>query len=152
VNSAVLKAKIDALMRRTLAGGAATANPKIWTFKNFSLNGADRCVSWDGRSVRLTSKEFDLALIMFNNLDRTLTRDYLLKTVWGLREEVATRTLDTHMARLRQKLGFGSEHAFSLVTIYGLGYRLQDNFSGDHKQAAPGENSTDSLRSTLKAA
>ncbi|MDR2000261.1 MAG: response regulator transcription factor [Zoogloeaceae bacterium] len=73
----------------------------------------------------LTEKEFALALLLFENLGRLLSREYLLGAVWGLNAAVPTRTLDTHISRIRKKLALGPESGFRLVPAYNYGYRLE---------------------------
>ncbi|MFM8364145.1 MAG: response regulator [Verrucomicrobiota bacterium] len=75
----------------------------------------------DGRRLDLTTTEFRLLTAFLNNPARTLTRDALLRDVWGYSSGADTRTVDTHIRRLREKLG---EHSSRLETIRGEGYRL----------------------------
>lgn len=75
--------------------------------------------------VALTQKEFDLAIYLLQNPDKLLSRDHLLNSVWGLNTEVDTRTVDTHVSRLRKKLMLDGTHGWRLAPIYGYGYRLQ---------------------------
>ncbi len=73
----------------------------------------------DGATVELTSTEFKLLLFLTERAGKAQDRNDLLRTVWGYSDEVHSRTLDTHMKRLRQKLG---EHAAMVETIRGIGY------------------------------
>jgi len=84
-------------------------------------------VSHAGRRTALTQKEFALALLLFNNLGRPLSRTYLQESVWGLEAENAlpTRTIDTHISRVRSKLQLQPEQGFRLSTVYGYGYQLE---------------------------
>lgn len=63
--------------------------------------------------------------MLFTNLGRPLSRDYLMETIWGTNRDVMTRTVETHVAKLRAKLGLRPENGFVLITIYGFGYRLE---------------------------
>lgn len=76
--------------------------------------------------VVLTQKEFELAAFFFRNAGRLLSRSHLLESVWGLNTEINTRTLDTHISRLRKKLHLGNETGWQLRSIYHHGYRLED--------------------------
>ncbi len=76
--------------------------------------------------VELTQKEFSLAAFFFRNAGRLLSRSHLLESVWGHNTEVNTRTLDTHISRLRKKLQFGPEIGWQLKSMYRYGYRLED--------------------------
>jgi two-component system, OmpR family, phosphate regulon response regulator PhoB len=75
----------------------------------------------DQREVELTLLEFKLLLSLCQNRERVLTRAALLVSVWGMDVSVTTRTVDTHMKRLRDKLGSAAEH---IETVRGVGYRL----------------------------
>ena len=72
-----------------------------------------------GQPVELTSTEFKLLLFLTERAGKAQDRNDLLRTVWGYSDEVHSRTLDTHMKRLRQKLG---EHAAMVETVRGIGY------------------------------
>lgn len=73
----------------------------------------------DGEPVELTSTEFKLLLFLTERAGKAQDRNDLLRTVWGYSDEVHSRTLDTHMKRLRQKLG---DHAAMVETVRGIGY------------------------------
>lgn len=75
--------------------------------------------------VTLTQKEFDLAVYLLQNPEKLLSRDHLLNSVWGLNADVDTRTVDTHVSRLRKKLMLDGTHGWRLAPVYGYGYRLQ---------------------------
>ena len=78
-----------------------------------------------GIAVDLTDREQELALYMLRNHGRLLTRQELLKNVWRTNPEVVTRTVDTHVSRLRVKLNLTLENGFELTTVYHKGYRLE---------------------------
>ena len=82
-------------------------------------------LSVNQETVPLTQKEFDLAIYLLQNPDKLLSRDHLLNSVWGLNTDVDTRTVDTHVSRLRKKLMLDGTHGWRLAPIYGYGYRLQ---------------------------
>ena len=74
--------------------------------------------------LELTLKEFELLLYLNKNKGRVLSREQLLNAIWGYDYMGDTRTVDSHIARLRTKLGdFGAAH---LKTIYGMGYKLEN--------------------------
>jgi DNA-binding response OmpR family regulator len=77
-----------------------------------------------GREITLTQKEFDLATYLFQNHSKLLSRDHLLDRIWGISAEVDTRTVDTHISRLRKKLTLDGSTGWKLVPIYGYGYRF----------------------------
>ena len=76
----------------------------------------------ENEKVELTSTEFKLLLFLVERPDTQQDRNEILRTVWGYSDEVHSRTLDTHMKRLRNKLG---DHANLVETIRGVGYRLK---------------------------
>lgn len=78
-----------------------------------------------GEPLVLTQKEFDLAAYLLQNPGKVLSRDHLLKRIWGFHAEVDTRTVDTHVSRLRKKLALDGRHAWKLSPVYGNGYRLE---------------------------
>ena len=77
-----------------------------------------------GELVKLTGKEFGLLEVMMKKSGRVLSRQFLLEYVWGYEEEVLTRTIDMHIARLRQKLG--EEGRERIQTVERFGYRFSD--------------------------
>lgn len=81
-------------------------------------------VEVDGLGVKLTGKEFGLLEVMMKKSGRVLSRQFLLEYVWGYEEEVLTRTIDMHIARLRQKLG--EEGRERIQTVERFGYRFSD--------------------------
>ncbi len=114
-----LVARIHALLRRTkpirtteLASGAIFLDEKAHT------------VSVAGEEVALTLKEYQLLRLLMQKKGVALTRDSLLETVWGYKDDNETRTVDVHIRTLRQKLG--AEGA-QIETVRGVGYRMREN-------------------------
>ncbi len=79
----------------------------------------------DGEPVALTQKEFDLALLFFRNLGRPLSRATILEAVWTQDAEISSRSMDTHVSRVRSKLGLRPENGFRLAPVYSYGYCLE---------------------------
>ena len=77
-----------------------------------------------GREVRLTRKEFDLLRYLVEHHGEVITRDRLLDEVWGYEQFPTTRTVDTHILRLRQKFERDPEHPVHILTAHGQGYRF----------------------------
>lgn len=81
-------------------------------------------VTLNGAPVSLTTKDFELAHYLFRNAGRLLSRDELLREVWGV-SGINTRTVDMHMSRIRKSLDIRPEGGFRIRTIYRHGYRLE---------------------------
>jgi DNA-binding response OmpR family regulator len=118
-----LRARLMALLRR----GGHTLPTRETRWGRFCFQVQDRWVSVDGAEVTtLNSKEYDLALIMFRNLGRLLSRAHLIEAVWGIEADVSSRSLDVYMSHVRVKLGLRADSGFRLVSVYNHGYRLED--------------------------
>jgi DNA-binding response OmpR family regulator len=115
-------ARITALRRRSqpLSEQATTLRQGL-----FEFDITNRHVRTGTRTVDLTNKEFDLALLLFRNPGRLLSRNYILEMVWGTNAELSTRTVDTHMSRIRNKLGINPDNGVRLNAVYNHGYRLE---------------------------
>jgi len=79
----------------------------------------------DGSVIDVTQKEFYLALLFFRNIGRPLSRAYIHESVWVRETAVPSRTMDTHVSRVRNKLALRPENGFRLVPVYSYGYRLE---------------------------
>ena len=116
---AVLVKRVEALLRRSNNLSHNTDTEK----KGLVINSDAFTAFIDGKPLELTLKEFELLSYLKENSGRVLTRDQLLNAIWGYDYIGDTRTVDSHIARLRTKLGdFGSSH---LKTIYGMGYKFE---------------------------
>jgi DNA-binding response OmpR family regulator len=118
----VLLARVNALARRVYR---PSTTQQVEQHGPYRMDPGAHTVSWEGHVETLTPKEFQLATILFNNLARPLSREYLLRRVWGQRPDLETRTLDAHVSRLRSKLRLRPANGFRLTTVYGFGYRLE---------------------------
>jgi len=74
--------------------------------------------------IVLTQKEFDLGLLLFRNAGRPLSRNHIREVVWGGDADISSRTMDTHVSRLRSKLGLNTQSVYRVQPVYGYGYRL----------------------------
>jgi DNA-binding response OmpR family regulator len=115
-------ARIQVIMRR---GRAPQHTGSVIEYPPYTLNGTRRQVECNGTKIVLTEKEFDLALLLFRNSGRALSRSYILENVWGKKPNIITRTVDTHISRLRRKLDIKPENGWQLISIYQHGYRLE---------------------------
>ncbi len=85
--------------------------------------------------VKLSNKEFALAVMFFQNVGRSLSREEIVSTVWGRGQEVPSRTLDTHVSRLRTHLSLRPDMGWRLSPVYSFGYRL--DMQNDQTPDAP---------------
>ena len=122
-------ARINALLRRALPEAAEDA---VYNCPPFEFDSNNRQVTVDDQTIGLTNKEFQLALLLFHNSGRLLSRGYILENVWGVRSELSTRTVDTHVSRLRNKLGIRPERGWRLNAVYHHGYRLEPTGAEQH--------------------
>lgn len=127
-------ARITALLRRSQPQTERNNELSIGTYR---LNVNSRTIDHAGERVDLTHKEFDLALYLFRNPGRLLSRGQILEAVWGTTAELNTRTVDTHISRIRNKLGLVPENGWKLSAVYQHGYRLErlDQTAGGKSEA-----------------
>lgn len=90
-------------------------------FGELLIDGPRHLVNWRGKKVDLTATEFKLLMLLAQRRGRVQSRDQLLRDVWDYQSVIDTRTVDTHMRRLREKLGPASKY---LDTVRGVGYRF----------------------------
>ena len=93
------------------------------------IDPAGRSVVADGHAIVVTPKEFELLHLLAANPGRVFSRDYLLDRLWGADYEGGDRTVDTHVLRLRRKLGGPGSVADRLVTLWGVGYKYEGSDS-----------------------
>ena len=119
----ILTKRVDALLKRgALPEEKKTENSNI-TLDSLIINPLAHEVYLDGIVIEFTLKEYKILLKLASNTGRVYTREQLLDEVWGYEYEGDTRTVDSHVARLRTKLGeWGVNH---IKTIYGTGYKIQ---------------------------
>ena len=122
VSPAVLIARIDALARR---GGLTEPETDFLEVEGYVLDRKLRVVRKGDETISLTRREFDLAWFLFDNLAKILSREYLLRHIWNMGAAVNTRTVDTHISRIRSKLGLRPENGWQLSSVYHYGYRLE---------------------------
>ena len=113
----VLLAKTNALLRRTSAIPADAINGG-----KISIIPASHKVFLDGQEITLTHKEYELLYLLMLNPGQIFTREQLLNRIWGYDFEGTTRTVDTHIKTLRQKLGGEGRH---IVTLIRSGYKFE---------------------------
>jgi DNA-binding response OmpR family regulator len=119
-NPRVLVAQVRAILRRVEADTGREENA-VREVGNTVVNPAGREALVNGRRVELRTKEFDLLLALVDHAHMVLSRDQLLDLVWGYEFYGQTRTVDVHIAHLRDKL---KESDLVIETVWGKGYKL----------------------------
>jgi DNA-binding response OmpR family regulator len=123
----VIAARISAMLRRNVGSGAFETQV---TYGKYLLNRIEQTVTIGNETILLTAKEFELADMFFRNSDRTLSRNYIMETIWRTTAALATRTLDMHISRVRSKLDLKPENGYRIFTVFGYGYRLETTDKG----------------------
>ncbi len=121
-----LLARIEACLRRTLSDPGSTHGshrPRRFRIGPAEIDPKRFEVTLDNRCCPLTDRELRLLEVFHANPDSVLTRDYLLRRVWGLTATGSTRTLDQHIAQLRKKVEPDPQRPLSILTVHGVGYR-----------------------------
>jgi len=124
VRQAELVARLAAVLRRSagLSGGETKLD-----ITPYAISTGSKSVELRGVTVNLTNREFELASFLFRNAGKMLSRSHILEAIWGIENKsVSTRTVDTHMSRLRKKLDLREENGWKLSAIYQHGYRLEE--------------------------
>lgn len=116
-NIALLMARI----KRLLKDKANIISKSIMTFKNITIDTEKHLVTIDNNNVELSPKEYELLVYFINNVSKVISRETLLRIIWGGEYFGDTRTVDTHINRLRNKLGDSSIY---LKTVRSFGYKF----------------------------
>ncbi|TCM20588.1 DNA-binding response OmpR family regulator [Novosphingobium sp. PhB165] len=121
VSAAVLLARVNAVARRVYPSPSSN----IEVFGPYQFDSRAETIEFQGEPIAVTAKEHALATLLFRNLNRALSRAYLLETIWGVKPDLPTRTLDAHISNVRTKLNLRPANGFKLTPIYSYGYRLE---------------------------
>jgi DNA-binding response OmpR family regulator len=126
-------ARMAALQRRMSPPVSSSLNAEL--LPGYVFDHVKRMVKVDGEPVVLTEKEYELTRLMFENPDRPIARNRIMKEIWGREEDALSRTLDVHVSWIRRKLNIGANSDnVRLVVVHGFGYRLM--------KMTPSENQT----------
>lgn len=116
-----LMARVHAQLRRT---ASQNAGMESFRFGEIELDFKRQHAARGGQFLQLTAREFDLLRYFVRRRGETISRDELLDKVWGLRAYPLSRTVDNHIAKLRQKIERSPAEPEYLVTVHGLGYKF----------------------------
>lgn len=117
-----LVARVQAMLRRAYP---SQNGAEMLQFGPYVFETRPGRLLMDGSVIDVTHKEFYLALLFFRNIGRPLSRAYIHEAVWIRETDVPSRTMDTHVSRVRNKLQLKPENGFRLVPVYSYGYRLE---------------------------
>ena len=120
-NPRELVARVKAILRRRERG---TTTSKVLSIGNLTIDPEKREVKVAGQAIGLRTREFDLLYVLTENPSMVFSREQLLNKVWGFDFYGETRTVDVHIARLRDKL---KSAGVSIETVWGIGYKLVGN-------------------------
>lgn len=116
-----LIARVKSLARRFKKASAEQNGPEQIKIDGFVLNSKEHTVIVEGTQIEFTAKEFELLYLLLSNPNIAYSRDKLLDLVWDTEYFGGTRTVDTHIQRIRKKLG--NKYQNIIVTLHGVGYK-----------------------------
>jgi two-component system alkaline phosphatase synthesis response regulator PhoP len=117
-----LLARVETLLRRVPRSAPPSAD--VYQFGPIRIDFRSAEVSRDGQPVELSAREFQLLRYFVEHRGVVLSRDEMLNEVWGYNAMPSTRTVDVHVAWLRQKLEPNPRHPQFILTVHGLGYKF----------------------------
>ena len=118
----IIVARVEAALRRTVPAQTAS---RLAQFGPYEFDRLTEAVRIDGEAVPLSAKEFALALLLFENAHRAMSRGYILEVLWHSVADLPTRTLDMHVSKVRSKLRLRPENGYRIVALSGYGYRME---------------------------
>jgi DNA-binding response OmpR family regulator len=121
LRGAELIARLEAVTRRRTR---ASIRLDVREVGEFRIDCRQRTIHRNQVAIPLTSIDFELSVLFLGNVQRLLTRDHIHEVIWKSAHAVGSRTLDTHVSRVRNKLSLLPSHGWRLVSVYGYGYRL----------------------------
>jgi DNA-binding response OmpR family regulator len=125
-NPRELVARVKAVLRRAPQGNAEIApQDAILSFPQLTINRQEYVAIALGHTMQLTAKEMDLLWHLAAHPGRVFSREQLLESIWGYEYFGDTRTVDTHIKRIRQKLGVQEDTPWDIKTVWGVGYKFE---------------------------
>lgn len=123
VRAMLRRVALDARAAEQLRGGGELPAPEPVIRGPLRIDLANHTAALDGQPLDLTPKEYDLLVLLASHPGRAFSRDFLLERLWGYDYDGFDRTVDTHIVRLRKKLGPLGE---KIITVWGVGYRFSE--------------------------
>ncbi|MBN3819041.1 response regulator transcription factor [Paraburkholderia sp. Se-20369] len=102
-----------------------TQRTKVVEVGKFALDTSAHAATVDGAAVDLSQREFDLALMLFESVGRIVSKDMMIKRIWGVVDRKYDATLATYVSKLRSSLGLRPKNGLVITTVYNYGYRLE---------------------------
>ena len=125
-NPRELVARVKAVLRRmTHAAEEPTGKDTLLSFAQLTINRQEYVATSSGHTVQLTAKEMDLLWHLASHPGRVFSREQLLESIWGYEYFGDTRTVDTHIKRIRQKLDVREDSHWDIKTVWGVGYKFE---------------------------
>lgn len=121
-NAEELSARVKAILQRTQPPSQAPMD--VYTIGDVNINFSTHEANQNGETINFTALEFDILRYLIENKGRTVSRKQLLRDVWGIEQEIITRTIDRHMASIRKKIEEDPSNPTYIETVYGIGYRF----------------------------
>ena len=116
-------ARIHAILRRVIPNENINQE-KIFSYDNLTINLSDFTVKINDENISLTKKEIELLWLLSTNRNKVFTRENLLDSIWGYDYFGDSRTVDSHIKRLRAKLDNYEHESWNIKTIWGVGYKF----------------------------
>lgn len=123
-NAEELAARVKAILQRTQPPDKTPMN--VYKIGDVEINFSTHQATRGDEEVNFTALEFDILRYLIQNRGRTVTRRQLLRDVWGIEQEIITRTVDRHIASVRKKIESDPNEPEHIETVYGLGYRFKN--------------------------
>jgi DNA-binding response OmpR family regulator len=118
-----LVSRVRAVLRRIHREDEQAEKPLV--YGDLSIDSVTRLVTLVGQEISLTSREFDLLLLLAQHPRQVFNREQLLERVWGSAEYIDPSTVTVHLRRLREKIEKDASHPLRLVTVWGVGYKFE---------------------------
>lgn len=118
-----LLARIKAILRRT-SGNNKNTKTDLVEIGRLTVNFDTYEAKLDDEAVKMSHKEFEVLHFLFNNASKTISRDDIMEQVWGIDNDITTRTIDNFILRLRQKIEFKTDSPKVILTVHGIGYKM----------------------------
>ena len=123
-NTREVVARVKAVLRRS-GQSVAVKGKEVLEFPNLMINLSEYRVIAFGKQVTFTAKEMELLWCLASNPGIVFSRNQLLETIWGYTYYGDTRTVDTHIKRVRHKLDIKKDSAWDILTVWGVGYKFE---------------------------